>query len=376
VYKQWSIFIVITVLVLALLLTACGTQTTTTPSTTTTNPTTTTSTPSSTTTNQTTTAVNPITLKFGYPMPRTDFAIAYENSFNSMLAKTNGRLKIEYYPAGTLYQIQDAAQATTTGITDIGIIAPEVLSKMFPLTMVCALPDLKFPSTLEGQLAESKALLALGAKYPALQNEWKNFKVLWYMSSPGHVIFSTKKEIVVPADLKGLKLGGIGNDLAMAQVVGAAAVVTPPPLSYQNMKTGVIEACSMNYDSGYESRIYEVTKFVNEYSFGGAGFLVVMNLDTWSKISAADQKIIMDSVDEINNAVLTVHFAGADQMMVELAKVGAKIDKPGVEWNGIAAPVWTSWETDAKAAGFANPEDMLNSWKQMRDDFVNKKITP
>jgi TRAP-type C4-dicarboxylate transport system substrate-binding protein len=355
VYKKWSIFIVIGVIIVGLLLSACS------------------STPTTTTA---TTTVNPITLKVGYPMPRLGVAIPFEKYFTGISEKTNGRLKFEFYPAGSLYQTQDALEAVKKGVTDVTLIAPEVISKSFPLTLLCALPQNKFPDTLEGQLAESKGLLALGNKFPAVANEWKDFKFLYYSSSPTHVIMSSKTDIIVPADLKGLKVGCIGNDMMLMTTLGAAAVVTPPPLSYQNMKTGVVDIIMTNYGAGYESKLQELTKYVNEYPSGGAGFIVGMNWDTWNKISPADQKLIMDTVDAGNRDFQTVFFANEQAMKDALAKAGAKINVPGPEWNNVGEPLWASWKADAKAAGVANPDEIFNAWKQMIADYVSKNIVP
>ena len=295
-----------------------------------------------------------------------------KNYFKSIEQRTDGRLKFEFYPAGPLYTIAHAVEAVTKGVTDIATVSPEFLSKQFPATTVATLAGLTYPDTVEGLIASSKALMALAEKFPAVQNEWKDFKVLWYMAAPGNVIYSTKKDIKVPSDLKGLKLGGIGATLDIASIVGAAPVLTSPPDAYMSMKTGVIDAYATNYVVGLTERLYEVTKYVNEYSFGGGGFLFVMNWDTWNKISPADQKLIMDTVDEANKAIQETHIGSVTACKQEFAEAGAKINMPGPEWDGVAEPLWDNWKADATAAGVENPDEILNYWKKMRDDFLNK----
>jgi hypothetical protein len=47
------------------------------------------------------------------------------------------------------------------------------------------------------------------------------------------------------------------------------------------------------------------------------------------------------------------------------------INKPGTEWDLTSEPIWNGWETDTSAAGVANADEIFNTWKQMRDDYVN-----
>jgi TRAP-type C4-dicarboxylate transport system substrate-binding protein len=371
-YKKWSILIVITVLILGLLLAACGTPATTTVTTATTATTTTIATTATTAT----TTAQTITLRFGYPMPRSGTALDMENYFNGISEKTEGRLKFQYYPAGTLYITSDAVTAVKKGLTDIATVTPEVLATIFPATQVAYLPGLNYPYTVEGQIAASRALPVLAAKFPVIQNEWKDFKVLFYQSSPGNILYSAKKEILVPSDLKGLKIGGIGVTMDICPLLGAVGVLARPPDAPQGLQTGVYEAYSTNYAVGLALRLYEVSKYVNEYSFGGGGWLVAMNWDTWNKISPADQKLIMDTVGDLNKAIQETQIKSISLFKEAFQKAGGKVNVPGPEWNTTADPVWNNWKTKAAAAGVPNPDEILAFWKQMRDDYVNKNIMP
>jgi TRAP-type C4-dicarboxylate transport system substrate-binding protein len=366
-YKKWSIFIVVAILIMGLLLTACGTQTETTKSTTA---------PTQTVT-QSTQPVQSMTIKFGYPMPKIGIALDYENYFNSISAKTNGRLKFEYYPASSLYQVADAMDATKKGITDIGIEAPEQNSKQFAATMAYFTPSFIYPSTIEGQTAASHSMMAMIENLPAVQNEWKDVKVLFNSASPSAVIMSTKKDIKVPSDLKGLKIGGYGSSLmGLAQFVGGAAVVTAPPTAYQNMKTGVIDAYVTSYSAGYDTKLVELTKYVNEWGPGESSLVAIMNWDTWNKISSADQKLITDNLDEAIKALMGTQVGREGDFKQEFSKVGGTINIPGTEWNGVSQALTNSWIESAKASGVTNTDEILTYCKKIHDDYVNKNIMP
>ena len=139
-----------------------------------------------------------------------------------------------------------------------------------------------------------------------------------------------------------------------------------------NMKSGVIDAYSSNPVIGMMLRYFEVAKYVNKYSFGGGGFMCVMNWDKWNKVSPADQKLITDTIHEMDEGIQKIQAEFVTLFYQELDKAGGKINTPGPEWDTVAKPQWDKWEADATAAGVQNPDAILNYWKQMRDDFLKK----
>jgi len=124
-------------------------------------------------------AGKPIVLKFAHTVPGKMSSTTGWYWWGEELEKqTNGRIKVEFYPGGTLFKIGAALDSIISGVADIGMISLGVAEKRLPLLSVTSLPLLGFPDTDEGNYAAGQALLKLHEKFPQVQAECKDFKII------------------------------------------------------------------------------------------------------------------------------------------------------------------------------------------------------
>ena len=131
-----------------------------------------------------------------------------------------GRVVVEVFPASTVADQRGALEMMQAGVADGCMLSLGVHRQVFPLCQVTRLEGLGFPNTVKGQMDHAKALSALIDNYPAVAAEFKDFKMIFDIINPDNVMLSAKREIRLPSDLKGLKIGATGKNGCLYQEKG------------------------------------------------------------------------------------------------------------------------------------------------------------
>ncbi len=210
-------------------------------------------------------------------------------------ARTNGRLGLNMYAGGQLGNESDTLEITTFGGLDFNRVNLAPLNSIEPLTVVAALPFL-FESTahmrsaLDGPIGE-EILASL---------EQHGLIGLCFYDSGARSFYNTKRPILTPADMAGLKLRVPGSDLYIAMVKSLGADATPMPLDevYQSLAQGVIDGAENNWPSFESGRHFEVARYYSLTRHLLAPEVFVMSKISWDKLSAADQAIVRQSAKE------------------------------------------------------------------------------
>ena len=104
-------------------------------------------------------------------------------------AATGGNVKVTVYPSGQLAAAADVGEMVETGGVDIGWLFTPFYKGQFPLTEVASIPMVGFDN---GTLA-TNVVWDLYAKYPELQKEWTNYKVLNMYGIPASIFGTVGK---------------------------------------------------------------------------------------------------------------------------------------------------------------------------------------
>lgn len=218
--------------------------------------------------------------------------IAATNWAHEIEQRTEGRVKITIYPAGSLTKADQCYEGVTKGISDLGMSCFAYTRGRFPLMEGLDLP-LGYP---DGMTA-TRAANAMIAKYqPA---ELNDVKVL-YVHAHGPGILASKKAVKSLADLKGLKVRATGLSAKVVEALGGTPVAMSQPETYEALSKGVVEAtlCPIETLKGWKQG--ETIQYVIDAS--GVGYttamFVVMNKDKWTKLPADVQKVFTDVSQE------------------------------------------------------------------------------
>lgn len=239
---------------------------------------------------------------------------------------TNNRVRIEFTtkPLGILPRVFDL---TRDGVADVGWGVQGYTPGRFPSAEVIELPFLS-PT---GE-ALSVAFWRVYKKHFEKAAEYKGVKLLGlHTHSPGDV-FTAGKPLNRMEDLKGLKMR-IANRATsqILRIYGGAPVREPAPKASQLLSKGVIDGTFFTADAISAFRLGGKIKNWLRFRDGlyNSSFFLAMNLDSWKKLPAADQKAIMSVSGEnfarIMGAMWDVSQRKGEAMM---EANGTKITRP------------------------------------------------
>jgi len=95
---------------------------------------------------------------------------------------TQGRVKVTIFYASALAKPKQVFGATVSGVTDVGLSCPTYARDRFPLSGVLDLPMVATSSAEKN----SAVLWKLYEKYPAMQKEYSDVKLLWLYTNPAY----------------------------------------------------------------------------------------------------------------------------------------------------------------------------------------------
>ena len=269
--------------------------------------------------------------------------------------RTNGRVKVNYYPAGTLVPAPQSYDAVTKGISDVGNHVLGYTVGRFPLTEVLDLP-LGYPNnTVPTKLAN-----AFYDKFKP--KEFNDVKVLWFHAQAPGIVHTKTKPITKLEDLKGMKMRTYGSNAKLMSLLGGTPVAMPMTDVYDALSRGVAEGLMCAYEATEGFRFgdqlkYSTENYATSYS---AVFAIVMNKDKWNSLPPDIQKII----DTMSKEYIEKYAAMWDDIEISgkayLVKRGNKINTLSKEeeakWVEKAQPIFDDYVKKMKEKGLPGDE--------------------
>lgn len=202
---------------------------------------------------------------------------------------TGGKVKITMYPAQALAKGGATYDAVISSVADIGWSVNGLYAGRFPLTDLLSQPFMGVKSSLAGSLA----LWNNYKKFPEIQKEYSDVKVLLLHTHQGAPIGTRKKAAKTLDDLKGMKIRATaGGALQWLKAVGAIPLTMPPFDIYTNMEKGVLDGWTIDLIGAEGFKLHEVTDYYTLPYYYVNTFWVVMNKKTWNSLSPDLQKAI------------------------------------------------------------------------------------
>lgn len=282
---------------------------------------------------------------------------------------TKGAVKITMYPSESLAKSKDNIEAVMGGMADIAWLQLGNWPMRFPLTEVKSLPFICLSSgkldgkTVSGGLINGRIMQELYEKFPEIQAEFKDMKILFLHTPDPFTLYMGKKPIRNTADLNGMKIRAIGNrPLEMWKLLGASPVNLPEPDVYEAGEKGVIDGVNTAWAAGATYKYYEIFRYVHNIGTSTSVMAVAMNKDKWNSMPPDVQNAIM-SVSGFKGS----EFAGdaafgfdvRDEFIAAAQKAGKPVEMINLDageyekWKEMAGkPLWNQWVGEMKAKGF------------------------
>lgn len=226
----------------------------------------------------------------GYPN-----TIALDKFAELLNQKSGGKMQLKMYHAGTLGSQPDAIEQVRLGGLEIANFSLGPLGPVVPEANVVSLPFIfKDPD---------HAFRVLDGKAGDMINEGLAKKGLvslaWY-DGGARSFYNSKKPIQAPADVVGMKIRVMNNDLYSGMINALGGNPSPMAFSevYQSLKTGVVDGAENNWPSYESTGHYEVAKYYSLSQHLIIPETLCINADVWSKLSADEQKILKEAAQE------------------------------------------------------------------------------
>ena len=291
-----------------------------------------------------------ITLKFAHFVPATTAEGKLMQEWADEVGKrTNGRVKVNVYPAGTLMPATQIYDGVTKEVADIGYSIFAYTKGRFPLTEVIDLPI--------GYQNPGVPAYLINAYYKKFKpKELDDVKVL-FLEAHGRDIISTKKPISKLADIKGMKLRASGLSAKVVTALGGSAVGLPITDTYDALSKGVVEGLVLDWGGILNWKMGDLVK--NHIESPGVAatvaFFTVMNKDKWNSLPP-DIQTIIDKLDEEWIPRVSKKWADWENMgKAELLKKGGKIitlsKEDNAQWIVQMKPILDEYVSASKAKG-------------------------
>src|SRR5499427_8902469 len=288
---------------------------------------------------------------------------AMEDWGSSIEAASGGSIKYKVFPSQQLGKAFDHYDMARDGIADVTYISPGYQPGRFPVIDAGNLPF-----TVANAKGGSQALDEWYRKHAG--SEMRDVKFcLGFVHDYGSFHSRTKK-IVVPADIRGMKIRPAHATIAtLVSSLGGTNVQASAPEVRDMLEKGVAEAVTFPWGSVPLFGIDKVTKYHMNVPLYVTAFAWVMNKGTYESMSAKQRAIIDDHCS--NAWALRVAAPWAEFERAGVAKltndpaheVYGISDEQLSQWKQAAVPVVQAW-ADSVRKVWADPDVVLRELKE------------
>ncbi|MCL6515494.1 TRAP transporter substrate-binding protein [Alicyclobacillus sp.] len=271
-----------------------------------------------------------------------------DNEFAKLVnERTNGRIQIKVYPNAQLGDENTVIQQIQLGAIDFGRINTAPLASYDKDIGVFSLPYLFSSSdqmwkVLNGPIGQQLLDSLQSAKMVGLT----------YYDSGARNFYDSKRPIVHPSDLKGLKIRVQQSNIFVDLVNTLGGSATPMAYGevFNALQTGVIDGAENNWPSYYTTNHYKVAKYITEDEHTRNPEVLLASQATWNKLSPQDQQIIRQAAVE-SQQVERQAWAQLEQKAKDAVKANGNVItevQDVSEWQQAVQPLYDKYGKDYK----------------------------
>lgn len=272
--------------------------------------------------------------------------------------RTNGAVKVNMFPGGTLTPPDQCFDGVVRGISDIGMSVVSYTMGRFPLTEVIDLPL--------GYTSGIQATRLSNAYYEKFKpKEFDNVKIMYMHAYGPGIVHTANKPAKTMEDLKGLKVRCSGTSAKVVAALGATPVAMPQPEVYDALQKGIVGGVVCPIEALIGFKLSEVTKFTT-LNYGSAyslAFFVAMNKKKWDSLP----KDVQETIEKINKEWIDKTGRTWDQIDKEAKEFGLShghefiplSKEEDARWSQAVKPILAEYVASMKAKNLPG-EEALN----------------
>lgn len=266
--------------------------------------------------------------------------------------KTNGMIKIEYFPDGQLGQEGDMLDQILTDDLDIGVLSANVLGTIWQEMYAYNLP---FAFSTYEQLWEA---IGVNSEYVKIMrgivDESGLAKFVTSFSAEFRGVHNNVRPLRTPEDFKGVTFrvmsGQVFTD--MFQALGASTATIAFSELYTALEQGAVQGedigASMHLDYSFE----EVCPYSTEFNMTPTVNCLMFSNGAWSKLSEAEIQIINEAAAVAEKASYEYVHTAADGQYARLVEAGSNVirytdlseEELAACWDAVK-PLWDKYES-------------------------------
>ncbi|MBY8975932.1 TRAP transporter substrate-binding protein [Rhodobacteraceae bacterium NNCM2] len=215
--------------------------------------------------------------------------VALEQFAKDIETATDGRVTAQVFNGGVLGSQPDAIEQIQVGAIDFANFNMGPMGPIVPLTNVLSLPFLfkdvdQMHRAMDGEVGE---------EFSAAMEEKGIVGLAWY-DSGSRSLYNSKKPIMKPEDVEGMKFRVMNNDLYVDMIDSMGGNATPMAFAevFQSLKSGVIDGAENNYPSFESTNHFEAAQFYSITEHLIIPECVCVSKMSWDKLSAEDQAAV------------------------------------------------------------------------------------
>ncbi len=303
-----------------------------------------------------------------YFPPTHAFSAMQEQWGKDIMARSNGRVEITFYPGGSLVKAPAAPDALQQGVADIANSHIGYTPGRFPMSEALDLP-LGYPSGWVG----SHVALDFMNKYKP--KEWNSLHLLVVHAGTTAGLETRDKKVTKLEDMKGLTLRGAGEVAEAITALGATARDVPMVEMYDAVSKGVVDGTLVGIETLQNWNMADVCKYATfAWQVGNMyTFYIAMNKDKWDSMPKDIQKIFTEVSEEYNEK-FALKWNELDVNSIKYAidkgiSVIALSDAEGQRFKDAVQPVMTNYVNDMVSAG--NNKGDVEGWLK----YIQERIS-
>jgi tripartite ATP-independent transporter DctP family solute receptor len=265
-------------------------------------------------------AGQPYVIRIADSQPETSTVVQHIRMFGNLLSeKTNGRITIQIFGSGMMGPAPTVMQQVQMGAIDIYRCDASVIYDFG----IDSMKVLSLPYLFDSKEAAQKVLYGeVGDKFLKDVEDGKiGFKPIGWIIEPARNLFLRNRKVTSIGDMKGLKIRTPESEIFLATMEAFGAAATPLSMGevYTSIQTGVVDGAENTVDTFNINKFNEVCKYITLDAHNFNICPVVFSTKNWEKLSADDQKLILDCWAEASHAYDSVAIEG-DIKAQEIAK--------------------------------------------------------
>lgn len=253
--------------------------------------------------------------------PRHEAAVAFANAVKQ---KSGGRIEVQVAPSAQLGDDAAMVTALRSGSLDMSANSQGAVSAVVPEYAAFGMPFLFSDPAAAFKLLDGPLGKELGEKSAA-----KNLVVLGYWDNGIRHTSNSKRPILSPADMKGLKIR-VPPDAVTIDIMSALGAETQQikfAELYVALQQGVVDGQENPLANIDASKLYEVQKFISLTGHKFEMTPLLISKRSWERLSEADRKVLMEAANEATALQRKLSKEADERLAAELQKKGVKIDK-------------------------------------------------